>query len=52
MALDIRNRVDALRVPLYDRGSNWAYVVMAALERNLKSWYGMMRHRISHRRVA
>ena len=39
------NGVNALRVPLYDLVSNWAYMVIAALAWNLKSWFAMMMHR-------
>ena len=37
-------QLKALRVPLYDLVSNRAYMVMAALVRNLKSWFAMMMH--------
>lgn len=40
----LKNGVNALRVPLYDLVSNWAYMVMATLAWNLKSWYAMMMH--------
>jgi len=40
----LKNGVNALRVPLYDLVSNWAYMVMAALAWNLKSWSAMMMH--------
>ena len=46
----LTNGVNALRVPLYDLVSNWAYMVIAALAWNLKSWFGMMHHRKTHRR--
>ena len=45
----LKNGVSALRVPLYDLVSNWAYMVMATLAWNLKSWYAMMMHRQSDR---
>jgi len=45
----LKNGVNALRVPLYDLVSNWAYMVMAALAWNLKSWFAMMMHRRSDR---
>jgi len=45
----LKNGVNALRVPLYDLVSNWAYMVMAALAWNLKSWFAMMMHRKSDR---
>jgi hypothetical protein len=40
----LKNGVNALRVPLYDLVSNWAYMVMAALAWNIKSWFAMMMH--------
>ena len=46
----LKNGVNALRVPLYDLVSNWAYMVMATLAWNLKSWVAMMMHRKSDRR--
>jgi hypothetical protein len=45
----LKNGVGALRVPLYDLHSNWAYMVCAALAWNLKSWFAMMHHRKTHR---
>jgi len=45
----LKNGVGALRVPLYDLVSNWAYMVMAALAWNLKSWLALMMHRKSDR---
>ena len=39
-----------LRVPAYDLVSNWAYMVMAALAWNLKSWFAMMMHFKADRR--
>jgi hypothetical protein len=47
----LKNGVNALRVPLYDLVSNWAYMVMAALAWNIKSWFAMMMHRKSDRRT-
>lgn len=47
----LKNGVAALRVPLYDLVSNWAYMVIAALAWNLKSWFSMMLHRKTDRRV-
>jgi hypothetical protein len=41
---ELKNGVNALRVPLYDLASNWAYMVMAALAWNIKSWFAMMMH--------
>ena len=43
--------VNALRVPLYDLISNWAYMVIAALAWNIKSWWAMMLHRKEDRRA-
>ena len=45
----LKNGVGALRVPLYDLVSNWAYMVMAALAWNVKSWLALMMHRKSDR---
>jgi len=33
--------VGALRVPVYDLDSNWAYMVIASLAWSLKAWFGM-----------
>ena len=46
----LKNGVGALRVPLYDLTANWAYMVIAALAWNLKSWFAMMLHRKADRR--
>lgn len=40
----LKNGVNALRLPLYDLVSNWAYMVIAALAWNIKSWFAMMMH--------
>ncbi|HID23710.1 MAG TPA: IS1380 family transposase, partial [Planctomycetaceae bacterium] len=40
----LKNGVNALRVPLYDLLSNWAHMVMTALAWNIKSWFAMMMH--------
>jgi hypothetical protein len=45
----LKNAVNALRVPLYDLVSNWAYMVMAALAWNIKSWFAMSMHLKSDR---
>jgi hypothetical protein len=45
----LKNGVNAMRVPLYDLVSNWAYMVMATLAWNLKSWLAMMQHLKSDR---
>jgi hypothetical protein len=47
----LKNGVNALRVPLYDLVSNWAYMVMAALAWNIKSWLALMMHRQADRRA-
>ena len=31
-------------MPLYDLVSNWAYMVIAALAWNIKSWFALMMH--------
>ena len=46
----LKNGVNALRLPVYDLVSNWAYMVMAALAWNIKSWFALMMHRHSDRR--
>jgi hypothetical protein len=38
----LKNGVNAMRMPINDLMSNWAYMVMAALAWNLKSWYGLL----------
>lgn len=38
-----------MRLPVYDLVSNWAYMVMATLAWNIKSWVAMMMHRICDR---
>ena len=45
----LKSGINALRVPLYDLVSNWAYMVIAALAWNIKSWLAMMMHRKSDR---
>jgi hypothetical protein len=47
----LKNGVHAMRLPVYDLVSNWAYMVMATLAWNLKSWFAMMMHRKSDRDV-
>ena len=37
----LKNGVNAMRMPVDDLVSNWAYMVMSALAWNLKSWYGV-----------
>jgi len=38
----LKNGVNALRMPTEDLMSNWAYMVIAALAWSLKSWYGLL----------
>ena len=38
----LKNGVNAMRMPVNDLVSNWAYMVMAALTWNLKAWYGLL----------
>jgi len=38
----MKNGVNAMRMPANDLLSNWAYMVMAALAWNLKAWYGLL----------
>jgi hypothetical protein len=46
----LKNGVNALRVPLYDLMSNWAYMVIASLAWTLKSWFGLLLSEESDRR--
>ena len=38
----LKNGVNAMRMPVDNLLSNWAYMVMAALAWNLKAWFAMM----------
>jgi len=38
----LKNGVNAMRMPVADLLSNWAYMVIAALAWNLKAWYGLL----------
>src|SRR3989449_1578050 len=38
----LKNGGNAMRMPVNDLLSNWAYMVMAALAWNLKAWYGVL----------
>jgi hypothetical protein len=38
----LKNGVNAMRMPVDNLVSNWAYMVMAALAWNLKAWYGLL----------
>jgi hypothetical protein len=45
----LKSGINALRVPLYDLISNWAYMLTATLAWNIKSWFAMMMHRKADR---
>jgi hypothetical protein len=38
----LKSGVNAMRMPVDNLDSNWAYMVMAALAWNLKAWFGLM----------
>jgi hypothetical protein len=38
----LKNGVNAMRLPVDDLVSNWAYMVMTALAWNLKAWYALL----------
>ncbi len=38
----LKNGVSAMRMPVDDLLSNWAYMIMSALAWNLKAWYGLL----------
>jgi hypothetical protein len=38
----LKNGVNAMRMPVDDLLSNWAYMVISTLGWNLKSWYGLL----------
>ena len=38
----LKNGVNAMRMPVQDLESNWAYMVMTALAWNLKAWFGLL----------
>ena len=38
----LKNGVNAMRMPANDLISNWAYMVIATLAWNMKSWYGLL----------
>ena len=38
----LKNGVNAMRMPVDDLESNWAYMVMASLAWNLKAWFGLL----------
>ncbi len=38
----LKNGVNAMRMPVDNLESNWAYMIMAALAWNLKAWFGLI----------
>lgn len=38
----LKNGVNAMRMPVKDLTSNWAYMVMASLAWNMKAWFAML----------
>lgn len=38
----LKNGVNAMRMPVDDLVSNWAYMVIATLAWNMKAWYGLL----------
>jgi hypothetical protein len=38
----LKNGVNAMRMPVNDLVSNWAYMVMTSLAWNLKAWFGLL----------
>jgi hypothetical protein len=45
----LKSGLGALRAPVDDLLSNWAYMLIAALAWNIKSWHAMMMHRKNDR---
>jgi hypothetical protein len=45
----LKSGLSALHAPVGDLNSNWAYMVIAALAWNIKSWHAMMMHRNQQR---
>lgn len=45
----LKSGLSALHAPVGDLNSNWAYMVIAALAWNIKSWHAMMMHRVEDR---
>jgi hypothetical protein len=43
----LKNGVHAMRLPVNDLVSNWAYMVMASLGWSLKAWWGLMLPEVS-----
>lgn len=42
---ELKSGINALHAPVDNLLSNWAYMLIAALAYNIKSWYAMMMHR-------
>ena len=42
MIEQLKNGVNAMRMPVDDLLSNWAYMVMTSLAWNLKAWFGLL----------
>lgn len=38
----VKNGVNAMKLPVRDLESNWAYMVIAALAWNIKAWFGLL----------
>ena len=47
----LKSGLGALRAPVNDLLSNWAYMLIAALAWNIKSWYAIMMHRKDDRQA-
>src|SRR6266545_4894634 len=47
----LKSGINALHAPVDDLHSNWAYMLIAALAWNIKSWHAMMTHRKDDRRA-
>jgi DDE family transposase len=45
----LKSGINALHAPVDDLHSNWAYMLIAALAWNIKSWHAMMMHRKADR---
>jgi hypothetical protein len=45
----LKSGINALHAPVHDLHSNWAYMLIAALAWNIKSWHAMMMHRKADR---
>jgi hypothetical protein len=45
----LKNGINALRVPVYDLNSNWAYMVIASLAWTLKAWFALTLPRLADR---